>query len=117
MEGARSAFIERVGKLNRLQEDSFDVVRGGGNCLIVAPTGSGKTEAAVLPILESILEAENPKGIFVLYVTPLRALNRDMMKRLSELCAYLNISIGVRHGDTPQSERRSQALNPPRLLW
>ncbi len=82
----------------------------------MAPTGSGKTEAAVLPILENALEKAGGKGTFALYVTPLRALNRDMMKRLSELCSELGISIGVRHGDTPQSERRKQALSPPVLM-
>ncbi|MCL5427922.1 MAG: DEAD/DEAH box helicase, partial [Candidatus Marsarchaeota archaeon] len=116
MVGARSAFIERVGRLNKLQEDSFGAVHDGVSCLITAPTGSGKTEAAVIPILEKAAEQGITQGIFALYITPLRALNRDMMKRLSELCAGLRVSIGVRHGDTSQDERRKQALSPPMLM-
>ncbi len=116
MENARSIFVERVGRLNSLQESSFSIIHQGENCLIVAPTGSGKTEAAILPILERISESGEKAGVFALYVTPLRALNRDMMKRLGELCSRLGISVGVRHGDTPQKERRQQAMRPPTLV-
>ncbi len=108
--------MERVGHLNKLQEDSFNVIYNGRNCIIVAPTGSGKTEAAVLPILEKAADSGSMAGVFALYVTPLRSLNRDMMKRLNDLCTELGVSIGVRHGDTTQSERRSQAINPPLLV-
>lgn len=89
----------------------------GENLLIVAPTGSGKTEAAILPILSRVIHSPG-KGryISVLYITPLRALNRDMFKRLSELCSKLGLSIDVRHGDTPASQRSRQSNRPPDLL-
>ncbi len=115
MRSARSLFIERVGRLNALQESAFPVISSAQNCLIMAPTGSGKTEAAILPILEAINSIEG-EGVLALYVTPLRALNRDLMKRLEELCTSLGITIGVRHGDTSQKERREQVLHPPKLL-
>jgi len=56
------------------------------------------------------------EGFKVLYITPLRALNRDMMKRLTLWSKALDISIEVRHGDTPVHERRRQALRPPDVL-
>src|SRR5467141_4632859 len=89
--------------------------RAGSDVLIVAPTGSGKTEAALLPVLES-LRAEDESGIQVVYVTPLRALNRDMIDRILRLVVSTKLRAAVRHGDTPQSERRKQAAIPPDIL-
>ncbi len=86
------------------------------NCIIIAPTGSGKTEAAVLPIFDRIAKDQDKSGIKLLYITPLRALNRDMIKRLERMCAEIGITIAVRHGDTTQSERGKQARRAPQVL-
>ncbi|MEM4644910.1 MAG: DEAD/DEAH box helicase, partial [Archaeoglobaceae archaeon] len=73
--------LESVGiqELTDLQRESFDLIYSGKNTLIVAPTGSGKTEAAMIPIFQRMLERRGP-GICTLYITPLRALNRDMLR-------------------------------------
>lgn len=98
-----------------IQEAAIPEIMTGKHILLIAPTGIGKTEAAMIPILERIA-LEGPKGIACLYITPLRALNRDMMRRLTEFGKRLGITIGVRHGDTPQSERQKQARSPPQIL-
>lgn len=87
----------------------------GRHVLLVAPTGIGKTEAAVLPIFHRILR-ENPKRIAALYVTPLRALNRDMLRRLTFFAERLGLDVAVRHGDTPPQERARLTRKPPQLL-
>ncbi|MGD0728540.1 MAG: DEAD/DEAH box helicase [Candidatus Micrarchaeaceae archaeon] len=108
-------FLERHGSFTDIQKLSIPIIENGENCLVVAPTGSGKTEAVVLPLLESLGKNDN-SAIKILYITPLRALNRDMMKRLEELCKHTNVTIGVRHGDTTQKEKSRQTRVAPMFL-
>jgi len=56
------------------------------------------------------------EGITLIYITPLRALNRDMLRRFHTLARILDFSIAVRHGDTAEVERRKQSLKPPHIL-
>ena len=86
------------------------------NVLLVAPTGSGKTEAVLLPLFSKLVQQSNRKGIEIIYLTPLRALNRDLLKRLNFWAAKLGISVEVRHGDTEMKLRRKQAVFPPDML-
>ncbi|WP_232685825.1 DEAD/DEAH box helicase [Halobacterium zhouii] len=88
----------------------------GRNGLVVAPTGTGKTETAMLPVLNSIAEEGAPDGFAALYITPLRALNRDMRERLDWWGETLGIDVDVRHGDTTDYQRQKQANDPPDVL-
>src|SRR3989449_6204947 len=101
--------------MNEMQTQAILEIRSGSHLLIVAPTGSGKTEAALFPVLEA-LGAGDREGIRTLYVTPLRALNRNLIDRVLRLVASTKLMAAVRHGDTPPSERRKQAANPPDIL-
>lgn len=112
----RQAMAERGFEgLSEAQEMAVPEVVAGHNVLLIAPTGTGKTESAMLPVFHGLLRGTGG-GFSAIYVTPLRALNRDILARMAWWCSRLGLSIGVRHGDTTQAERRKQALHPPDLL-
>ena len=69
----------------------------------------------MLPVFHGLLQGTGG-GFSAIYVTPLRALNRDILARMEWWCRELGLTVGVRHGDTTQAERRKQALHPPDLL-
>lgn len=85
------------------------------DALLVAPTGTGKTEAALLPLISRLLRQPSPPTA-LLYVTPLRALNRDLEQRMFTLVEAAGLTAGVRHGDTPARERLRQSGHPRDLL-
>jgi len=107
------------------QREALGPLTAGENALIVAPTGSGKTEAAMLPVFDALAReagegegdvAGGRFGIGALYVTPLRALNRDMRERLEWWGETLGLEVDIRHGDTTDYQRTQQANDPPDVL-
>ena len=98
------------------QEKTIPEILEGKNILLISPTATGKTEAAFLPILSMLMQMPKTPGIKVLYITPLRALNRDMLERMQWWCNNLDIKLAVRHGDTETKERTRQSQCPPDIL-
>ena len=111
----QKALEDRGWKPTPVQEATQVQISSGSDSLVVAPTGSGKTMAAVLPLLDRCLK-EKWDGMSILYITPLRALNRDVDRRLEEIASAVGLKIGLRHGDTPQSERNKHVRSPPNLM-
>ncbi len=116
------------------QEGGWEAISSGEHALICAPTGSGKTLAAFLwgidrlartaadgPICQARLDisARRPgTGVRIVYVSPLKALSYDIERNLRAPLRGIgaDISVGLRTGDTPQSERRAMRKNPPDIL-
>lgn len=86
------------------------------DCLVIAPTGSGKTECAVIPAFHIIKKAKKKGAIRCLYITPLRALNRDVFRRIQKYAEKNDLTVQVRHGDTTPAMRRRIADSPPDIL-
>src|SRR2546426_10975678 len=97
------------------QERAIPRILAGENLLLVAPTGIGKTEAALLPILDRLVR-EKPEPTSCLYITPLRALNRDMLRRMTFFADRLRLRVAVRHGDTSPQGRAAITRPPPGIL-
>ncbi|MDG6909247.1 MAG: DEAD/DEAH box helicase [Nitrososphaerota archaeon] len=98
------------------QIQAWPLVSRGEDVLVIAPTGSGKTEAALLPLLGRVVTGGHGDGISLLYITPMRALNRDMLRRLQTWCSRLGLTVDIRHGDTPLSQRAKQSAHPPDVM-
>ncbi|VAW02914.1 ATP-dependent, 3'-5' DNA helicase with strand annealing activity [hydrothermal vent metagenome] len=89
----------------------------GQTCLLIAPTGGGKTLAGFLPSLVD-LATNKSDGVHTLYISPLKALAVDIARNLETPITEmgLDISVETRTGDTPQSKKSRQRYNPPDIL-
>jgi len=102
--------------LTNLQKKSFETItKTDKSLVIIAPTGSGKTEAAIFPLMYMIRK-HNWKPVSVIYISPLRALNRDLEERLKRIGKCFNVTVDLRHGDTPSSKRKKIVSKPPDIL-
>ncbi len=106
---------KRFDQPTKVQFEGIPPIMEGKNTLILAATGMGKTETVMLPVFDKWLRTK-AKPISILYITPLRSLNRDLEKRISWWSGQLSMDSSVRHGDTTPYERSMQAANPPDML-
>ncbi|MBU4538480.1 MAG: ligase-associated DNA damage response DEXH box helicase [Weeksellaceae bacterium] len=88
--------------------------------MVIAPTGFGKTYSVFLAVITDFLNnPDNYKdGLQLLWITPLRALAKDIAKAMSEAIDEIGLDwkVAVRNGDTPQTERVSQTKKMPQIL-
>src|SRR5438067_11361382 len=99
------------------QAKGWPAIAGGRHVLIQAPTGSGKTLAAFLWAIDQLTPTPG-RGLRLLYVSPLKALNYDVERNLRGPLAGLRseLRVAVRTGDTPQKERAAMLREPPDIL-
>ena len=102
--------------LTEIQKKASPIILQKKDCLVIAPTGSGKTECSVIPIFSILKNSKKPGKIKALYITPLRALNRDVFRRITKYAHQSELSIEIRHGDTTQKDRKKITESPPDVL-
>ncbi|MEM4933122.1 MAG: ATP-dependent helicase [Desulfurococcaceae archaeon] len=129
----REWFTNTYGELTPVQRKTIPLVKKGENVLISSPTGTGKTLAVFLGIIDEIYKAYEesgklPEGVYVVYVSPLRALNNDMRKNLYDPIVGIRevakryglelpeLRIAVRTSDTSPYEKQKMSKNPPHIL-
>lgn len=101
--------------LRPLQRASIEPVRSGADCLLIAPTAGGKTEAASFPVLSRMVD-EGWQGLSVIYVAPLKALLNNLLPRVEQYAAWLGRRVALWHGDIGDGERRRILSDPPDIL-
>ena len=125
-------FRRRYGSFTLPQRGAIPLIKRGENVLVSSPTGTGKTLAAFLGLLDTLYEmgekGELREEIYVVYVSPLRALNNDMRKNLLEPIRGIGetasemgleipeIKVAVRTSDTSPSEKQRMLRKPPHIL-
>lgn len=100
------------------QEECWQAYFNGKSGLLNAPTGSGKTLALALPILAEGTTLKNKKGIKAIWISPIKALTKDLQFAIEDAAKALNIDwqISIRTGDTSNSERVKQSKKQPDFL-
>lgn len=101
--------------LRPLQRAAIEPIRRGDDCLLLAPTAGGKTEAAIFPLLSQMAD-QGWQGLSVLVVTPLRALLNNLQPRLDGYAGWIGCRARVWHGDTSAAERARILRDPPEIL-
>ena len=92
------SLFERFGfsKLTEIQKKASPIIFQKKDCLVIAPTDSGKTECSVIPIFSLLKNSKKIGKIKILYITPLRALNRDVFRRITKYAHENELSIEIR---------------------
>ncbi|BCU68353.1 ATP-dependent helicase [Sulfolobales archaeon HS-7] len=101
--------------LSEFQISSFNAISAGDNVLLVAPTGFGKTEAAILPIFNTLL-SQYTKPVSLLYITPLKALINDLQNRIEWWSSKLGLYVGRKHGEVPAREKLERLRKIPDIF-
>jgi len=128
----REWFESKFNDLTEPQAYAIPYIHAGENVLVSAPTGSGKTLTGFLTIINELFllakEGKLENNVYCVYVSPLKALANDIHRNLEEPLEEIKnlakekgieipkITVGVRSGDTPQSQRQKMLKKPPHIF-
>ncbi|MFQ6010917.1 MAG: DEAD/DEAH box helicase [Nitrososphaerales archaeon] len=112
-----------ISRFYRFQEQAVKSVLRGSNTVIVAPAGSGKTEAFCAPIVQSIYgqisnipDGKRRQRVFAVLTYPTKSLARDQLPKLSRIAASVGLKVAVWDGDTSQREKNRILDQPPEII-
>jgi len=113
----QEAIVSRLGwsSLRPVQELASHALLDGKNAVILAPTAGGKTEAAIFPMLATLMKKE-PEGVGLIYIAPIKALLNNQAERLATYTEMVGLRRFVWHGDIKDSQKRSFIKEPAQIL-
>ena len=108
---------ERLGwtELREVQEQAYRAIAEKNDVLVLAPTAGGKSEAALIPVVDDILKSGAP-GVACLYLSPLKALINDQEERIAAFARPTGLSLAKWHGDVPKGGRGWKEGEAPQFL-
>ncbi|MBO57996.1 MAG: hypothetical protein CMA77_03255 [Euryarchaeota archaeon] len=126
----RDWFKDKFPDFTDPQKMAIPSISNGDNLLLCSPTGSGKTLTAFLSIIDKLvrmsLDGELEDKVYCVYISPIKALANDIQKNLIDPLTEIkdrflpkrakDIKVGLRTGDTSQSERQKMLRKPPHIL-
>ena len=109
-----------IKQLLSFQISSIKSILNNKNTIIISPTGSGKTEAFAIPVIQKIIdykkENNNQTQITSLFIYPTKSLTRDQLPKINKLTNNLGINVRIYDGDTTKKEKEEVINNPPDIL-
>ncbi|MDP6889325.1 MAG: DEAD/DEAH box helicase [Candidatus Thalassarchaeaceae archaeon] len=126
----RDWFKDKFPDFTDPQKMAIPSIVDGEHLLLCSPTGSGKTLTAFLSIIDKLvrlaMDGDLEKKVYCIYISPIKALANDIQRNLIGPLTEIKerflpgrsqeIKVGLRTGDTPQSERQKMLRNPPHIL-
>lgn len=113
----QNAIASRLGwsSLRPVQELASHALLDGKNAIVLAPTADGKTEAAIFPLLASLMEQE-PKGVGLIYIAPIKALLNNQSDRLGLYTEMVGLRRFLWHGDVKNAQKEAFLREPATIL-
>lgn len=107
---------EQWDQLRSIQEEAIPtIIEDKSDVIIASATASGKTEAAILPIISNAIQ-KSYNGVYSIYIGPLKALINDQYRRFSEISESIDINITPWHGDISSTKKKNLRKNPSGIL-
>ena len=113
----QQAIVSRLGwtSLRPVQELAGEAILDGKNAVVLAPTAGGKTEASMFPALANLV-ANEPEGVGVIYIAPIKALLNNQEDRLGTYAEMVGLRRFVWHGDVGERAKRKFVDEPAEIL-